>query len=56
MYKVKFSEDNWKTVYDGTVVNESPYFYYVKSFKYGNRWISKSSCEIIEKIEDNYEK
>jgi hypothetical protein len=55
MYEVKFSEDNWRTEYNGYITEESPYFYFVVSPKYGNRWISKQSCIIGNKIKSVYE-
>jgi hypothetical protein len=55
MFEVIFSEDNWMTKYNGYVVWESPYFYFVISEKYGNRWIGKKNCIIGDRLKSVYE-
>jgi hypothetical protein len=49
-YEVIFSEDNFKTKYSGVITEESPYFYFISSWKYGNRWIPKENCIIGKKL------
>jgi hypothetical protein len=55
MFEVEFSEDNWKTKYNGYITGESPYFYYIISQKYGNRWIGKENCIIGNRLISVYE-
>ena len=46
---VEFTEDNWNTIYTGSIVGSSIYSYLVRSSKYGSFWIPKCYVREINK-------